>query len=132
MGLFSRRGSAELITDLRPGEIFVFGSNAAGSHAGGAARQAVRDFGAIMGQARGLQCRSYALVSMSGLDVIAEETVTFCAFARTHPELTFLVTEIGCGIAGHTPAEVAPLFAGAPRNVVLPRSFRELLEGAHE
>jgi len=87
MGLFSRRGSAELITDLRPGEIFVFGSNAAGSHAGGAARQAVRDFGAIMGQARGLQGRSYALVSMSGLDVIAEETATFCAFARTHPEL---------------------------------------------
>jgi len=98
----------------------------------GAARQAVRDFGAIMGQAHGLQGRSYALVSMSGLDVIAEETATFYAFARTHPELTFLVTEIGCGIAGHTPTEVAPLFAGAPRNVVLPRSFIELLEGTHE
>ena len=115
------------IDSLLPGEIFVFGSNSAGNHTGGAARQAVRDFGAVMGQARGLQGQSYAIVSMDGLEVLADETRQFLDFARTHPELTFRVTEIGCGIAGYTPTQVAPFFAGAARNVELPRSFSTVL-----
>lgn len=51
----------------------------------------------------------------------------FLDFARQHPELTFLVTPIGCGIAGYTPAEVAPLFGDVPENVVLPEQFTEVL-----
>lgn len=128
MGIFSKRRSGDpMITALHPGEIFVFGSNSAGNHAGGAARQAARDFGAVMGEPRGLQGRSYAIVSMDGLQILASETRQFLEFARAHPELTFLVTEIGCGIAGHTPCQVAPFFTGAPSNVELPRSFSIVL-----
>lgn len=128
MGIFSKRRSGEpMITTLRPDEIFVFGSNSAGNHAGGAARQATRDFGAVMGQPRGLQGRSYAIVSMDGLDALADESRQFLEFARAHPELTFLVTEIGCGIAGYTVTQVAPFFSGAPSNVRLPESFRTAL-----
>lgn len=128
MGIFSKRRDREpMITSLHPGEVFVFGSNSAGVHAGGAARQAVRDFGAVMGQARGLQGQSYAIVSMDGLDALGDEVRVFLEFATAHPELTFLVTEIGCGIAGHTPTQVAPFFSGAPSNVQLPRSFTTVL-----
>lgn len=124
MGIFSRpRRDDPMITALHPGEIFVFGSNSAGNHTGGAARQAARDFGAVMGQPRGLQGQSYAIVSMDGLEILADEARRFLEFARAHPELSFLVTEIGCGIAGYTPSQVAPFFSGAPSNVQLPRSF---------
>lgn len=66
-----------MITSLLAGEIFVFGSNSAGNHAGGAARQAVREFGAVMGQPRGLQGQSYAIVSMDGLDALADDARRF-------------------------------------------------------
>ncbi|MDF2441906.1 MAG: hypothetical protein JWR01_109 [Subtercola sp.] len=113
------------ITRLEPGEIFVFGSNASGSHGGGAARTAYEKFGAVWGQGHGLQGQSYGIDTMSGLGVIRAEVGTFLDFAREHPELTFLVTEIGCGIAGFTPAEIAPLFGSVPSNVQLPRRFSE-------
>lgn len=115
------------ITRLDDDEIFVFGANEQGRHHGGAARFALDHFGAILGQGSGLQGRSYALNSMSGLTVLAEETRAFLGFARSHPLLTFLVTEVGCGIAGHTPSEVAPLFASGPPNVRLPQSFLDVL-----
>ena len=70
-----------------------------------------------------LQGRSYAIDTMSGLDAMAVDIAEFLTFAAAHPELTFLVTEIGCGIAGYTPAQVAPHFASAPDNVALPSSF---------
>ena len=113
------------ITELDDGEIFVFGSNGFGAHNGGAAATAVAKFGAIYGQAEGLQGQSYAINTMDGFEVMAEQVVRFIEFAREHPELTFYVTEIGCGIAGFSPEEVAPLFAGVPENVVLPTSFSE-------
>ena len=81
-------------------------------------------FGAAYGQAEGLQGRSYAIDTMDGFEVMKEQVSRFVEFAKEHPELKFLVTEIGCGIAGYTPEEVAPLFAGAPENVVLPESFK--------
>lgn len=116
-----------MIRDLRPNEVFVFGSNAGGLHAGGAARFALENFGAVWGQGHGLQGRSYAIDTMSGLAALQGEVSVFLGFAAEHPELRFLVTEIGCGIAGYTPAEVAPLFTGTPANVVLPESFAEIV-----
>lgn len=116
------------IESLRPGEVFVFGSNAAGAHAGGAARFAYDRFGAVWGQAEGLQGRSYSIDTMSGLHVFEEQAGRFLEFARRHPDLRFLVTEVGCGIAGYRPAQVAGFFAGAPGNVVLPESFADVLK----
>jgi len=117
------------IEQLEPGEIFVFGSNGQGAHAGGAARFAHERFGAVWGQAEGLQGQSYAIDTMSGLDVFEKQAGRFIEFAREHPELRFLVTEVGCGIAGYTPEQVAPFFRDAPGNVVLPESFVKVLQG---
>lgn len=111
------------ITELRPNEVFVFGSNADGQHLGGAAATAHERFGAVWGEGHGLHGQSYAIDTMSGLDTIGVEVAGFLAFAAEHPELRFLVTEIGCGIAGFTPAEIAPLFQAATPNVVLPERF---------
>lgn len=113
------------IKELDEGEVFVFGSNGAGAHLGGAAATAVAKFGAVYGQAEGLQGQSYAINTMDGFEVMAEQVARFIEFAREHSELTFYVTEIGCGIAGYKPEEVAPLFARVPENVVLPTSFSE-------
>jgi len=118
------------ITSLQPGEIFVFGSNASGHHGAGAAAQAQRDFGAVWGEGHGLHGESYAIDTMSGLEVMGREIDTFVEFAESRPDLTFLVTEIGCGIAGYAPADVAVLFPRVPLNVRLPESFvRELDPG---
>lgn len=111
------------IESLEPHEVFVFGSNAAGLHGGGAARTAHEKSGAVWGEGHGLHGQSYAIDTMSGLNEMAHEVATFLKVAAEHPELRFLVTEIGCGIAGYTPAEIAPMFASAPANVVLPESF---------
>lgn len=112
------------IEKLEPNEIFVFGSNANGAHGGGAARTAYEKFGAVWGEGHGLHGQSYAIDTMSGFDELACEVDKFLRFASDHAKLRFLVTEIGCGIAGYTVAQVAPLFAGAANNVVLPESFK--------
>ncbi|MBR1785151.1 MAG: hypothetical protein IJ760_06920 [Bacteroidales bacterium] len=123
------RTTPEHIDTLKEGEVFVFGSNAHGMHYGGAARTAVKKFGAVMGQGDGLQGQSYAISSMEGLKALQANVRRFTDFARLHPELTFLVTRIGCGIAGYTDEEVAPFFASAAEldNVWLPASFWEIL-----
>ncbi|WP_243074968.1 hypothetical protein [Microbacterium sp. SS28] len=115
------------IDTLQPGEVFVFGSNGHGAHGGGAARTAYDRFGAIWGQSEGLQGQSYGIDTMSGLAVFEEQARRFVAFAADHPELRFLVTEVGCGIAGYTPDEVAGFFRGASENVVLPERFIAVL-----
>jgi hypothetical protein len=115
------------IDHLEPGEVFVFGSNMSGAHGGGAARFAYERFGAVWGQSEGLQGSSYGIDTMSGLAVFEEQAARFLAFARQHPELRFLVTEVGCGIAGYTPAQVAGFFGDPPENVVLPDSFAAVL-----
>lgn len=120
----------ERITELGPGDIFVFGSNLGGGHYGGAARIAAQRFGAIMGQGEGLQGQSYAIPTMQGgVETIAPYVDRFIAFAKAHPELTFYVTRIGCGIAGFSDSEIAPLFRAATDapNIRLPRSFADLL-----
>lgn len=114
------------INNLKHNEIFVFGSNLAGMHGGGAARAAVVKFGAVMGQGVGLQGQSYAIPTMQGgVETIRPYVDEFIDFAKEHPELTFLVTRIGCGIAGFDDREIAPLFIGAVRvpNIHLPLSF---------
>lgn len=123
------RVTPDHITRLAPNEVFVFGSNEQGLHYGGAAKTAVENFGAIMGQGNGLQGKSYAIPSMSGLGVMGEYVKEFCEFAKAHPEKRFLVTEIGCGIAGCSIGEVAPLFECCidVENVTLPSSFWAIL-----
>lgn len=126
-----KRISPEFITQLADNEIFVFGSNLAGMHGGGAARVALMRFGAIMGQGVGLQGQSYAIPTMhGGVDVIKPYIDEFIDFAVQHPELKFLVTAIGCGIAGFTVEEIAPLFRRActVENVYLPERFWDVLE----
>lgn len=118
------------ITELQPGEIFVFGSNLEGHHSGGAALLAWKKWGAIWGQGTGLQGQTYGIPTMhGGPDRIKPYVDEFISFARQHPELTFLVTEIGCGIAGFRPAEIAPLFRDAVdvENIHLPQRFWEVL-----
>ena len=123
---FKSRITPDHITSLRPNEIFVFGSNLAGMHAGGAARLAVDRFGAIMGQGVGLQGQSYAIPTMQGgVNTIKPYVDDFIRFADSHPRMTFLVTRIGCGIAGFTAKEIAPLFTAAVNipNIHLPLDF---------
>ena len=114
------------IKELKPDEIFVFGSNLAGSHGGGAAYIAWRKFGAVMGKGVGLQGQSYAIPTMQGgVETIKPYVDDFIALAKAHPELFFYVTRIGCGIAGFRDDEIAPLFTAARtlENVCLPESF---------
>lgn len=125
-----RRIAPDRIAELRDDEVFVFGSNLAGMHAGGAARIACRCFGAVWGQGVGLQGQSYAIPTMQGgVETIRPYVDEFIDFARRHPHLKFLVTEIGCGIAGFTPEEIAPLFAAAVsvENIWLPARFWKVL-----
>ena len=123
---FADRITPENIRSLKENEIFVFGSNLEGMHVGGAARAAVEHFGAVMGQGVGLQGQSYAIPTMQGgVETIEPYVREFFKFADQHPELTFLVTRIGCGIAGFTDSEIAPMFVSAIHlpNVHLPKSF---------
>ena len=126
VGLAERKYTPDHITSLAQNEVFVFGSNLQGSHGGGAAAAAVRYFGAIWGQGVGMQGQSYAIPTMhGGVEAIKPYVDEFIEYARQHPELTFLVTRIGCGIAGFKDEQMAPLFKDCLtlENVVLPKSF---------
>ena len=126
-----REFTPERITDLRENEIFVFGSNLAGFHAGGAARLAYNRFGAVWGQGVGLQGQSYAIPTMQGgVETIKPYVDEFIRFAQVHPELKFYVTQIGCGIAGFQVMEIAPLFTEAVhvQNIILPESFYTFIQ----
>lgn len=129
--MYNREFTPEWITQLESNEVFVFGSNLAGCHAGGAARVACQRFGAVWGQGVGLQGQSYAIPTMQGgVETIAPYVDEFIEFAKSHPDMTFLVTPIGCGIAGFTPRELAPLFVRAVdvENILLPKSFVDVLQ----
>ena len=122
----SERISPDMITSLNENEIFVFGSNLYGEHSGGASAYALHYFGAINGQAEGLQGQSYAIPTDG---VNANELYLgirrFRNFAQAHPKLTFYVTRIGCGAAGLSVYRVAPMFADCANlsNVKLPKEF---------
>lgn len=118
------------ITRLDENQIFVFGSNTRGIHDGGASFTAVQYFGAIVGQSEGPQGQSYAIpTDGASLADIQASVNSFIVYAKAHPNLTFLVTEIGCGTAGFHPMEIGPLFMEAVRvpNIYLPKQFWKYL-----
>lgn len=127
---YTKRVTPDLVQSLREGEIFVFGSNLGGYHGGGAARIALEKFGAVWGNGDGPQGRSYAIPTMQGgVSTIRPYVSKFISYAREHGEQTFLVTRIGCGIAGFDDEDIAPLFSAAKDvdNIHLPRSFWRVL-----
>ena len=128
-GMMPDRITPSIINVLEPNEIFVFGSNIRGMHMGGAARVAYKRFGAEWGNGEGLQGRSYALPTMEGIESTTEAVKRFTSFAQNHPELKFFVTSVGCGIAGYTPEEIAPMFKDTIQleNVYLPISFWKVI-----
>lgn len=123
------------ITYLEDGQIFVFGSNERGIHGGGAARQAYEKFGAVMFQGYGKAGNTFAIptkdwsVQTLKIEYIQFYVNRFISFAMIHPEITFLVTEIGCGLAGYSPSDMAPLFKNclSLSNIYLPERFLEVL-----
>lgn len=126
----------DYIDSLLPKQIFVFGSNTLGYHTGGASGTARKKFGAVWGQAEGLQGQSYAIPVDFGKNVRKDAEVKtaverFIAFAKEHQELFFLVTRVGCGIAGYHDDEMAQFFKEALelKNVSLPKSFVDALNG---
>ena len=127
----------DYIDALLPKQIFVFGSNALGYHTGGASGTARKKFGAVWGQAEGLQGQCYAIPVDYGKNVRKDNEVKaavnrFTIFAKEHPDLFFLVTRVGCGIAGYHDEEMAQFFVGALelKNVSLPKSFVDALGGS--
>lgn len=128
--MYSREYTPERILELQENEIFVFGSNLAGAHGGGAARLAYNRYGAIWGQGVGLQGQSYVIPTMQGgVETIKSYVDEFIRFAQTRPNLKFYVTQIGCGIAGFKVEEIAPLFHAAigVENIILPQAFVVIL-----
>lgn len=112
-----------MITSLATYQIFVAGTNEAGQHYGGAAAQAHRDFGLVWGVGEGLSGQTYALPTMEGKKSFQKAVDTFIAFAIDHPELEFLLTPVGTGIAGYSESEVQAMFdqatqSGWPTNVM--------------
>lgn len=111
-------------------DIFVFGSNLAGRHGKGAALYARQNHGAVYGVSVGTMGKSYAIPTKDEkLRTLPLETIkiyvdAFVRHARLNPELTFKVTRIGCGLAGYTDAQIAPMFAGSPGNCILPDGWR--------
>jgi len=129
------RSTSDNITRVSRNQVFIFGSNESGFHGAGAARMAM-NFGAKIGQAEGLQGLTYAIPTKDKsielqltLEEISRYVDRFIEFSKQNPELTFLVTEIGCGLAGYTPEQVAPLFTKAVNveNIHLPHRFWEQL-----
>ena len=133
------RITPDIITKLKDNEIFIFGSNLSGRHGKGAAKTAL-GWGAKWGQAKGLQGRTYGIPTK---DASIRRTLTieeikpfvdeFIEFAKANENLIFLVTEIGCGLAGYKPKDIAPLFAECVnlKNVKLPQRFWHKLCGSN-
>jgi hypothetical protein len=111
--------------------IFDFGSNLAGRHGAGAAVTAREVYGAVYGEGVGRTGNAYALPTKDErlrtlpLTRIRTYVQNFLTYARQHPELTFTVTRVGCGLAGYTDDEIAPMFIGAPSNCQMPRGWRQ-------
>ena len=119
----------EFITRLEADEVFVFGSNLAGMHGGGAARMAYEHFGAEWGVGVGPTGQCYAIPTMQGgIETIRPYVNEFTTYAQQHADKHFLVTRIGCGIAGFTDEEMAPLFREALSipNIALPKEWQQI------
>ena len=103
-------------------KVFVFGSNSAGIHGGGAAAYACKSLDAEWGVGEGLTGQCYALptkdkhIQSRSLKDVQESVDRFISYATDHPELNFQVTRIGCGLAGFNDSDIAPMFVDAPDN----------------
>lgn len=132
---FLKRTTPVEVTELKENEIFVFGSNEIGVHGAGAARVAMDKFDAVYGAGVGLTGQCYALPSKDKkiktlpIEKIRVYVILFLRFAKANPDKIFLVTPIGCGLAGYTEEEIAPLFIDAItiHNIHLPESFWKVL-----
>ncbi|AOA58639.1 A1S_2505 family phage non-structural protein [Acinetobacter larvae] len=119
-----------IIRHLASNTFFVFGSNLAGTHAGGAAKIALQHFGASKGVGRGWAGQSFAIPTMNEhlqqmpLSQIQHYIDDFKTYVQHHPHITFFITAVGCGVAGYKVAEIAPMFKGIAHNVIFPESFR--------
>ena len=125
----SHRITPSVVNQLSQNDIFVFGSNISGNHSAGAARTALR-WGAVMGQGVGHHGCTYAIPTMfKSTRAIVPYVNDFVDYTRANPHLRFLVTEIGCGIAGFEPKDIAPLFENTidEDNVLLPERFWDIL-----
>lgn len=125
------------ITELSKDQIFVFGSNLSGFHGAGAAKLAYNKFGALYGIGVGFQGRSYAIPTKDfyirrtlTIDEIKPYVNDFIYFVKNNPDLEFLVTEVGCGLAGHSHDDIAPLFKECLeiKNMYLPLKFIEIIQ----
>lgn len=118
-----------MITHLKRNQIFVFGSNLAGIHAGGAARYAREHFGAVEGVGEGLTGQCYAFPTLDkNFKQLNDERQhraawKFFNYARENPDKTFLLTKVGCGIAGQPEWYMKSLFKKSPENVVKPQGW---------
>ena len=112
----------------------MFGSNLRGAHSAGAAKQALEKFGAKRGEGFGHFGKSFALptrdenIETLPLDRIKVYVDQFIKYAENNPQLTFLLTPVGTGLAGIPAEKMAPLFKDAPLNVILPKEFAEILD----
>jgi hypothetical protein len=133
--MYNEEGVFMFINELKDNEIFVFGSNEAGRHGKGAAKQAMK-WGAKYGQGEGLQGRTYGIptknknIETLSLNKISKYISNFIVFAQTNPQYTFLVTKIGCGLAGYNEKDIAPLFYNSinVKNIIFPPSFIKILK----
>jgi hypothetical protein len=125
----NKRFTPNSLYELNENEIFVFGSNEAGIHGAGAAKLAYLKFGATYGVGYGLMGQSFAIptknkkIKTLPLDTIEKYIIMFLEEAKTMPDLTFLVTKIGCGLAGYKENQIKPFFKNIPDNVILPKGF---------
>ena len=118
-----------------PNSVFVFGSNLGGIHGAGAAKDAYHKYGAIPRLGIGIQGRSYAIPTKNAsFDVLPLSEIgvyvrDFLNFASRHPETTFAVTRVGCGLSGFNDFEIAPLFRDGPVNCSLPKHWWDIIAG---
>ncbi|MFC2996470.1 hypothetical protein ACFODO_14620 [Acinetobacter sichuanensis] len=123
-----------IIKSLAEDTVFVFGSNLAGTHQGGAAKIAYLHFGAMKGVGRGWSGQSFAIPTMNEhlqqmpLSQIEHYVDDFKIYTKNHPKTKYFITAVGCGVAGYKVEEIAPMFKGISHNVIFPSSFRPFVE----
>ncbi len=127
--MISHYHASTMITKLAPNEIFVFGSNLAGRHGKGAALQALQNFGAVYGVGEGLMGRSYAFPTLDytlkrrSMDELVLSRGALYRCCLKHSDWCFLLTKVGCGLAGYPEELMRLLFENHPANLVLPEGW---------
>lgn len=114
--------------------VFVFGSNEAGIHGAGAAKTAYEKHGARWGFSYGHMGDSFAIPTKDQiLDTLPIERIEdyvrgFLAYATGHRKLTFVVTRVGCGLAGIPDPVMALMFKDAPKNCLFDEAWKPIFE----